>query len=69
MTIESRRAGRLALMVSPTANSQPPMILIEDLHKRFEDNDVLRGVNLAIEPGTTLVIGGSGSGKSVLMTH
>jgi len=47
-----------------------PMILIRNLHKSFGDNEVLRGVNLTVEEGTTVVIlGSSGSGKSVLLKH
>lgn len=46
------------------------MIVIEDLHKSFGDNKVLRGVNLTIEKGKTFVIiGRSGCGKSVLLKH
>jgi len=46
------------------------MIDIRDLHKSFGDNEVLRGVNLKVEEGTTVVIlGSSGSGKSVLLKH
>jgi phospholipid/cholesterol/gamma-HCH transport system ATP-binding protein len=45
-------------------------IRIVDLHKSFGDNHVLRGVDLSVPTGTTTVIlGGSGSGKSVLMKH
>ncbi len=47
-----------------------PMIQVIDLHKSFGENHVLRGVNLEVDEGTTTVIlGGSGSGKSVLMKH
>lgn len=43
---------------------------IEHLKKSFGDNQVLKGVNLTVRRGTTMVIlGGSGSGKSVLMKH
>lgn len=46
------------------------MIEIVNLHKNFEDNYVLRGVNLTIEEGETLaIIGRSGCGKSVLLKH
>lgn len=48
----------------------PAEIEVVDLHKSFGTNHVLRGVNLRVEQGTTTVIlGGSGSGKSVLMKH
>ncbi len=46
------------------------MIHILNLHKAFGDNQVLRGVNLTVEKGETMVvIGQSGSGKSVLIKH
>jgi phospholipid/cholesterol/gamma-HCH transport system ATP-binding protein len=47
-----------------------PMIEVRDLWKSFNGNQVLKGVNLQIMPGTTeVVLGGSGSGKTVLMKH
>ena len=46
------------------------MIEIKNLHKQFEDNYVLKGVNLTIKEGETLaIIGRSGCGKSVLLKH
>lgn len=46
------------------------MIEIEDLHKRFGPKVVLAGLTLTIERGETMVvIGGSGTGKSVLLKH
>lgn len=46
------------------------MIEIIDLHKAFGRNHVLRGANLKVEKGESMVvIGGSGSGKSVLIKH
>ncbi len=46
------------------------MIDVRELHKRFGDHEVLRGVDLVVEEGSTVVIlGGSGSGKTVLMKH
>ncbi|PJF20402.1 MAG: ABC transporter ATP-binding protein, partial [Phototrophicales bacterium] len=45
-----------------------PKIVLENVHKSFGDKHVLRGVNLNIEEGTSMVlIGGSGSGKSVTL--
>ncbi len=45
-------------------------IVVRDLHKSFGDKQVLRGVNLEVALGETLVVlGGSGSGKSVLLRH
>lgn len=46
------------------------MIEIKNLHKSFGSNLVLRGINLDIDTGETLVIiGRSGCGKSVLIKH
>jgi len=46
------------------------VIEVRDLHKSFGDNKVLNGIDLSVERGTTFVVlGGSGSGKTVLMKH
>ncbi len=46
------------------------MINVVDLHKSFAGQEVLRGVNLELETGKiTTIIGGSGSGKTVLLKH
>lgn len=46
------------------------MIEIVDLHKSFGATPVLKGINLTIRDGETLVIiGRSGCGKSVLLKH
>lgn len=46
------------------------IIEIVGLHKAFGEHEVLKGIDLDIEEGTTMVIlGGSGSGKTVLMKH
>ncbi len=43
-------------------------IRVVDLHKSFSDNHVLRGVDLEVREGESMVvIGGSGSGKTVLI--
>lgn len=45
-----------------------PAIELRGVQKRFEENQVLRGLDLAIRPGESLtIIGGSGTGKSVLL--
>jgi phospholipid/cholesterol/gamma-HCH transport system ATP-binding protein len=46
------------------------MIKLVNLYKDFDDNQVLRGVDLEIKKGESMaVIGRSGSGKSVLLKH
>ena len=48
--------------------TEKPLIEVNDVHKSFATNHVLRGLNLAIRPGESMVvIGGSGTGKSVLI--
>jgi len=48
--------------------STPPTIRIRGLSKSFGDKLVLDGIDLDVMPGTSMVvIGGSGSGKSVLL--
>ena len=46
------------------------MIRIDGLRKAFGDKEVLRGITLDVEEGTTFVVlGASGSGKTVLLKH
>ncbi|MBF0572258.1 MAG: ATP-binding cassette domain-containing protein, partial [Desulfamplus sp.] len=47
-----------------------PLIEFIDVRKSFGNNHVMQGVNLAIyEDEITVIIGKSGSGKSVLLKH
>lgn len=47
-----------------------PIVTIENVHKSFGPREVLKGVNFYVLPQQiTTIIGGSGSGKSVLMKH
>lgn len=47
-----------------------PIIRLEAVHKAFGSERVLRGLDLSIRRGqTTVVIGASGCGKSVLLKH
>jgi phospholipid/cholesterol/gamma-HCH transport system ATP-binding protein len=46
------------------------MIEIKNVHRNFGESEVLRGVDLTIQKGETMVvIGRSGCGKSVLLKH
>jgi polar amino acid transport system ATP-binding protein len=54
---------------APMASAErEPLIRMEGIHKWFADNHVLRGVDLALEPGEVqVIIGPSGGGKSTLL--
>ena len=44
------------------------IVEIKGLRKRFGANEVLKGIDLAVEPGEVIaIIGKSGSGKSTLL--
>ncbi len=53
--------------------AQPPddaVVRMVDVHKRFGELVVLSGINVTLRAGqTTVIIGESGSGKSVLLKH
>ena len=45
-----------------------PLIALEDVHKRFGENEVLKGVTLRVDAGEVVaIIGKSGSGKSTML--
>ncbi len=47
-----------------------PEIEIRNLHKAFGERKILQGVSVCVSRGSTLaVMGGSGTGKSVLLKH
>jgi len=51
-----------------TTDETVPAIALVGLTKAFDGNQVLRGVDLTVRPGESLtIIGGSGTGKSVLL--
>ena len=55
---------------APKAPSPPPVVRLVNVHKRFGNLVVLDGINLELKKGqTTVVIGPSGTGKSVLLKH
>jgi phospholipid/cholesterol/gamma-HCH transport system ATP-binding protein len=54
-------------MVNPGGAAQV-VVEVRDVWKAFDEKPVLRGISLTLEKGTTLaVMGGSGSGKTVLL--
>jgi phospholipid/cholesterol/gamma-HCH transport system ATP-binding protein len=47
-----------------------PLIQLIDVQKRFGDQEVLKGINLSIYEGkTTVIVGESGKGKSLILKH
>jgi phospholipid/cholesterol/gamma-HCH transport system ATP-binding protein len=57
----------MATPVTATGAGQP-VVAVGEVWKAFDDKPVLRGISLTLEKGTTLaVMGGSGSGKTVLL--
>jgi len=60
-------AGHNGFKDAPTNG---PIVRLVDVHKRFGDLVVLNGLDLELKRGqTTVVIGESGAGKSVLLNH
>jgi phospholipid/cholesterol/gamma-HCH transport system ATP-binding protein len=52
------------------SNTETPIVELRRVHKRFGPLQVLRGVDLQLPRGqTTVIIGESGTGKSVLLKH
>ena len=48
--------------------SEQPALLLEGVHKSFGENEVLKGIDLRVEPHEVVcLIGASGSGKSTLL--
>ncbi|MEL7362502.1 MAG: ATP-binding cassette domain-containing protein, partial [Bacteroidota bacterium] len=57
-----------------TGGSPPPsdhlIVAMRNVHKAFGTKEVLRGVSVELERGTSgVILGGSGTGKSVLTKH
>ena len=72
MTAESIPDRRLGERASPERRRQSRDVFVEfrDVKKSYGSKEVLRGVNLKVYRGEVMVIlGGSGSGKSVTLRH
>lgn len=59
------------MVIPGNSNSNGDAVIrLVDVHKRFDDIVVLEGVHLTLHKGeTTVVIGESGAGKSVILNH
>ncbi|MDX1438539.1 MAG: ATP-binding cassette domain-containing protein [Rubricoccaceae bacterium] len=67
-----KKRTKRASASAPKGTPPPPDHIVElrDVHKSFGELRVLRGANLALEKGNSeVVLGGSGTGKSVLIKH
>jgi ABC-type transporter Mla maintaining outer membrane lipid asymmetry ATPase subunit MlaF len=76
--VDGARTSRLSRGADDEAAAAPavapitdePVVELIDVHKKFGDKEVLRGIDLKIYPRrTTVIIGASGSGKSVIIKH
>ena len=76
--VEGARTSRLsrtadgseAPAAAPAPITDTPVVELVGVYKQFNGKDVLRGVDLPIYPRrTTVIIGASGSGKSVIIKH
>lgn len=55
-------------MPDVTAGNNGPVMVVENLHKRFSSLEVLKGITLSADEGDVIsLIGSSGSGKSTLL--
>ncbi|HEX6608906.1 MAG TPA: ectoine/hydroxyectoine ABC transporter ATP-binding protein EhuA [Chloroflexia bacterium] len=58
----------MTIPTTPEAYSGEAIVQAEDVHKSFGHTEVLRGLNLTVHPGKTVVlIGPSGSGKTTFL--
>ncbi|MEJ8800263.1 ATP-binding cassette domain-containing protein, partial [Trinickia caryophylli] len=56
------------MVLQQSSQSNPPKLAARDIHKRYGDNEVLKGVTLEAKAGDVIsIIGASGSGKSTFL--
>lgn len=68
IAVEGPRPGAGAQAGTLVGAGAGPAVELRGAFKKFEGNQVLRGLDLAVRPGESLtIIGGSGSGKTVLL--
>ena len=68
--IEAPPAPKPRTKTHPDSGNSSPMIAVRSLKKKIGRQEILRGVDLEVRTGETLVlIGRSGGGKSVLLKH
>jgi phospholipid/cholesterol/gamma-HCH transport system ATP-binding protein len=69
-TVTDPAPGDVASSGGSPAPPEDTIIQLRNVHKSFGQNHVLRGISLSVTKGTSaVVLGGSGSGKSVLIRH
>jgi phospholipid/cholesterol/gamma-HCH transport system ATP-binding protein len=70
ISADASSPGSSAARAAGPRSSDEVVIRVTNLHKIFGDRHILRGVNVEVRRGETLVImGGSGCGKSTLLRH
>ncbi len=68
--VQQRDLEREAVTGGATPPPENIIVELRDVEKAFGKKEVLRGVDLSLERGTSaVVLGGSGTGKSVLIKH
>jgi phospholipid/cholesterol/gamma-HCH transport system ATP-binding protein len=66
----SPRSAPSSRVKAGEAADRPAEIQVEGLHKSFDKNHVLRGIDVVINRGDIVaIVGDSGSGKTVLLKH